>query len=217
MQETKVCLIGEQVLIRHALATLITLHPDYRVAGEFGSCSDALADMNSQEQCLYIVDVELEASKISNLIQNVRDGYGRVVIFGSIYSKRKLVEMLTLKADGYLLSNLSEFDFFVLLDKVKKGMSVIADSLIPELVNVFSAQTANTEIEKLFLLTPREKEILKLLAEGHTNERIAKKLVISVYTVKNHVHNMLDKIGIQNRAQLVSYAFNSGLVKGQAG
>lgn len=217
MRETKVCLIGEQVLIRRALAALITLNPDYRIAGEFSSCSDALADMDSPEQCLYIVDVEQEVSQISNLIKTVRSGIGRVVIFGTMQSKRKLVELLSLKADGYFLSNLSESEFFVLLDKVKKGMPVIADSLIPELVNVFSAQTANTEIEKLFLLTPREKEILKLLAEGYTNERIAKKLVISVYTVKNHVHNMLDKMGVQNRAQLVSYAFNSGLVKGQAG
>lgn len=217
MQQTKVCLIGEQVLIRRGLAALITLNPHYMVKGEFNAVNDALSIINSLEQCLYIVDVELAASQIGDLIKNVRTGIGRVVIFGAIYSKRKLVELLTLKADGYFLSNLSESDFFAMLEKVRKGMPVIADDLIPELVNVFSAQTANTEIEKLFLLTPREKEILQLLAEGYTNQRIAKKLIISVYTVKNHVHNMLDKIGIQNRTQLVSYAFNSGLVKGQAG
>ena len=217
MQQTKVYLIGEQVLIRRALAALITQNLDYMVAGEFTAINDALSVTNSFEQCLYIVDVELAASQIGELIKNVRTGSGRVVIFGTIYSKRKLVELLTLKADGYFLSNMSENEFFVLLDKVRKGMPVIADDLIPELVNVFSAQTANTEIEKLYLLTPREKEILQLLAEGYTNQRIAKKLVVSVYTVKNHVHNMLDKIGIQNRTQLVSYAFNSGFVKGQVG
>lgn len=217
MQKTGVFLVGEQVLIRRALASLILSHSDYNVAGEFSSCSEAIEYIKGFDKYIYFVDAELPGSDIRELVSAVKVKAGSVIIFGSVYNKRKLAELVSLKADGYFPSNLTEADFFMLLGKVKNGTRAIADSLIPEIVDVLSARIDNTELKKLFLLTPREKEILKLLAEGYTNDRIARKLVISVYTVKNHVHNMLAKMDIENRAQLVCYAFNSGLVNGQAG
>lgn len=209
-------IVSRQVLWRHALACLLMSWTHYETIQECG-CAGEIDLLAQSKGCFeYIIDAELPDDQIGEIVKLSANNHNKVVIIGSSYNKKRLIELMALKADGYLTTDLSSEEFLMMMEKVWQGGSVIADSLIPDLVNKLSDLSGDrTEEKKAFnTLTPREEEILKLLAAGCTNLQIAKKLFISIYTVKNHVHNILEKLGISNRAQLVSYALTSGLVSG---
>jgi len=213
MGKPALIIVSQQVLFRRALAYLFSSGAQYEVTAECGGPDELPSGEQVTGYCLFIVDAELPDSQIHQVADFARNSHHKIVILGSVNNKQRLVKLMPLKADGYFTTDLSEQELPALLEKVERGGPVIADSLVPELVNKVSrALDENTADEGYASLTPREKEILKLLATGSTNGQIAKKLVISVSTVKNHVHNILDKLGINNRSQLVSYALTRGLV-----
>lgn len=216
MDKPGLVIISRQALWRHALACLLKSRTQYVTVREYNGTGEISLEAKNTGSLIYFVDAELPDVQIGDIVNMSGNGHNKVIIFGSSYYKERLIELMPLKADGYLATDLSGEEFVVFLEKVRQGGPVIADSLIPELVNRLSDISGERTDEKkaYSTLTPREKEILKLLAAGNTNGQIAKKLVISVYTVKNHVHKILEKMEITNRAQLVSYALTSGLVSG---
>ncbi len=214
MHQSALVIVSRQALLRRALACLLISRLRYGEVKEYGSGGEIGLSSGITGHSIYIVDAELPDAEIGEIINLASSSHDKAIIFGSSYSKGRLVELMVLKADGYFTTDLPEAELQVFLEKVWQGGPVIADNLIPEMVNKLS-DTAKGGIEDknaYSLLTPREKEILKLLAAGSTNDQIAKKLVISIYTVKNHVHNILEKLGITNRTQLVSFALTRGLV-----
>lgn len=213
MSQSKIAIISHQKLYRRALAYLLPATTDFTVQGEYECSEDLGAAGHSGDSIIYIIDGELPASEIGAVIRLAHRLKNRSVILGSANYRKKLIELIPLKADGYFTTDLSDSDFAGLLKKVENGGPVISDSLLPELVNKFSEQAGEySKHEKQNVLTPREKEIVKLLTTGRTNTQISKELIISIYTVKNHVHNILDKLGIKNRSELVSYALTYGLI-----
>ncbi|MFZ5640193.1 MAG: response regulator transcription factor [Bacillota bacterium] len=216
MDRPALVIISRQLLLRRALACLLTSGMRYGEVKEYGSGGEIGISAGRTVRSIYIIDAELPEAEIGELINLVWRSHDKVIIFGSSYNKERLVELISFKADGYFTTDLPEAELPVFLEKVRQGGPVIADNLIPEMVNKLSdtAKGGTEDKKACSLLTPREKEILKLLAAGNTNDQIAKKLVISIYTVKNHVHNILEKLGITNRTQLVSFALTRGLVGG---
>ncbi len=215
MDKIAVYVISEQLLFRRGLVSLVSSWAQYEVMEELSSCPDIKRMTTGLSNSLFIVDAEIPCAEISKLIGSFKNELCRIVLLGSVYNKKRILQLLSLKADGYFTTDVSENEFLLLLDKVLSGATIIADSLVPELVESMSANLTELEEEqKDAVLTPREKEILRLLATGSSNSQIAQKLVISIYTVKNHVHNILEKLGIDNRTKLVSYALTRGLVSG---
>lgn len=212
MAQLRIAIISHQILYRRALAYLLTALTGFTVQGEY-QCSDDLDSAgNNKESCIYIIDAELPQSEIAAVVKLAHHRKNRSVILGSPVCRARLVELIPLRADGYFTTDISDAELAELLTKVENGGPVIADSLLPEIVNKFSEQAGeNCKQQKQNLLTPREKEIVRLLTTGRTNTQIANELVISIYTVKNHVHNILDKLGAKNRSELVSYALTYGL------
>lgn len=211
--KTEVVIISRQTLLRRALVSLLSSYTDFRVQGDCTCSKDIPILENELLPRLFIIDAELSFHEIGEILNLHKNSFNKAAILGSLYNKRKLIELLPLKADGYLTSDLTENELNNLLIKLMGGSKVFADSLMPEMVEKLSAKAEeDMEERRGAQLTPREREILKLLAAGASNSQIAQKLVISVYTVKNHVHNILEKLGIENRTQLAAYALTRGLV-----
>ncbi len=205
-------IISRQTLLRQALSHLLSGSNRFReINGSVCFSESRLKAGALEENTWFIIDAELPDYEIQELLLLANRGGGRVIILGSSYNAKRIIELMPLKADGYLTTDSPQDELFAILEKVESGGPVIADSLIPDMMNRLSA-SLQVKPEKEILLTPREQEILELLAQGYTNGQIAKKLIISVNTVKNHVHNILEKLGVSNRAKLVSYAMTRGLV-----
>jgi len=143
----------------------------------------------------------------------------KVVVLTASDEDAKLFEAIKSGAQGYLLKNLESEDFFSLLDGVNRGEPALTPALARKLLQEF-ARPAQTPVlpQDPDALTEREREVLELLVNGVTsNRKLAKQLGVSENTVKFHVRNILDKLHLHNRAQVVSYAIRHRIVEPPTG
>ena len=139
----------------------------------------------------------------------------KVVVLTASEDDADLFEAIKSGAQGYLLKNLESDQFFRLLEGVARGEPALTPSLARKLLAAFGTSRATDHAERSpDSLTDREQEVLELLVQGVTSNRdLADRLAVSENTVKYHLRNILDKLHLQNRAQVVSYAVRHGLVK----
>ena len=138
----------------------------------------------------------------------------KVVILTASDEDAKLFEAIKSGAQGYLLKNLESDEFFSLLERVGKGEPALTPTLARRLLQEFAKPVKAPEpAQDPDALTDREREVLELLVQGITsNRKLAQKLGVSENTVKFHVRNILDKLHLHNRAQVVSYAIRNRIV-----
>lgn len=142
-----------------------------------------------------------------------------VVILTASEEDADLFEAIKSGAQGYLFKNLASDELFRLLDGVARGEPALTPALARKLLGEFSrpqapAPTRTAEDNAMEALTDREREVLDLLVQGITSNRdLAERLVVSENTVKYHFRNILDKLHVQNRAQVVAYAVRHGMVQ----
>lgn len=212
MNQFKIALVSQQSLLRHALACLLLSGSWPGIIEEY-NCADDVLSRGIADSVIIVADAELTDSELSELSCCARKFGQKIVFIGSRYYEKRLLGLMKLKADGYLTLDSTAEDLILKLHKVGLGIPIVDDHLIPAMVDRLAGNDEERFcLDKYNSLTPREKEILNLLAAGFSNRQIAEKLVISLNTVKNHVHNVLEKLMIENRTQLVSYAHTMGLV-----
>ena len=142
----------------------------------------------------------------------------KVVVLTASEDDADLFEAIKSGAQGYLFKNLASDELFRLLEGVARGEPALTPNLARKLLREFArppGTAARTDVEGPGALTEREREVLDLLVQGITSNReLAERLVVSENTVKYHLRNILDKLHVQNRAQVVAYAVRHGMVSG---
>jgi DNA-binding NarL/FixJ family response regulator len=139
----------------------------------------------------------------------------KVVILTASEDDADLFEAIKSGAQGYLFKNVASDEFFRLLEGVARGEPALTPGLARKLLGEFArpAPPTRTSVEPPSTLTDREREVLDLLVQGVTSNReLAERLVVTENTVKYHLRNILDKLHVQNRAQVVAYAVRHGMV-----
>jgi DNA-binding NarL/FixJ family response regulator len=139
----------------------------------------------------------------------------KVVILTASEDDADLFEAIKSGAQGYLFKNVASDEFFRLLEGVARGEPALTPGLARKLLGEFArpAPPTRTNLEPPSTLTDREREVLDLLVQGVTSNReLAERLVVTENTVKYHLRNILDKLHVQNRAQVVAYAIHHGMI-----
>jgi DNA-binding NarL/FixJ family response regulator len=155
---------------------------------------------------------ELDGLEATRILAARADG-PRVVILTGTDEDDTLFEAIKSGAQGYLLKNLEADEFFALLERIAQGEPGLTPAVARKLLREFAHPSKSVGADDPDALTDREREVLELLVQGvTTNRKLAKTLAVSENTVKFHVRNILDKLHLHNRAQVVSYALRHRLV-----
>lgn len=206
MNPMRIAIISEQKLICSALKAMLMDKVQIFICVE---CLDDFWLRQIEDIDIILVDASLDLKYIDE-IKIICKQFGVYMVLIS-QLKNRLLELLSVKADGYLTTDISLEEFIDLLNDVKLGKPALASTVLKDiLLNFQQGASAHGNINNV--LTVREKEILLLLAKGYSNQKIASNLCISIYTVKNHIHHILEKLHINNRVELASYAIYNGLV-----
>lgn len=187
------------------------------VVGEASNGVEAVEKARALKPDLILMDVhmpQMNGLEATRIVKTERPET-KIVILTVSDDDENLFEAIKSGAQGYLLKSLQSQAFFDLLNGVAQGEAPISRGLATKILGEFArhlqqdeAQAANKED-----LTDREKEVLRLVAEGSTNRDIAGKLNVTENTVKYHLKNILEKLHLRNRAQAVAYAMQTGLLK----
>jgi DNA-binding NarL/FixJ family response regulator len=211
----RILIADDHALFRDGLRSLLTAQ-GHDVVGEAKNGRDAVSLARELQPDLVLMDVqmpELDGIEATRLLSAAMPEM-KVVILTASDEEAKLFDAIKSGAQGYLLKNLEADEFFDMLDRAQRGEPALTPALAKKLLQEFAKPaeaTATTADQDA--LTAREREVLELMVEGVTsNRRLAKRLGLSENTVKFHVRNILDKLRLHNRAEVVGYALRHGIV-----
>jgi DNA-binding NarL/FixJ family response regulator len=212
----RILIADDHVMVRRGLRMVLDAEPDLRVVAEAGDGAEAVTiARETAELDLAIIDVSMPrmtglqaASELSRLRQDVR-----VLMLSMHDNEQYLFEALKAGASGYVLKSAADRDLVEACRAVLRGEPFLYPSAIAALIGDYLSRARESDHELRDPLTPRELEIVKLIAEAHTNEQIASLLSISRKTVERHRENILAKLGMRDRVQLTRYAIRRGLVE----
>lgn len=220
----RVLLVDDQPLFRKALASLINSQLDMTVVGEGEDGQEALDRVRSVRPDIIVMDVNMPRASGPDGVRAIRQaGFDTKIVMLTISEDDDdLFESIKAGANGYLLKNVRPEVLFEDLRGVMRGEAPIAPGIANKLLDALRAGGfplkaapgggASGVGADETLLTRREQEILQLVASGLSNKEIAARLTITEGTVKNHVHNALEKLHLSNRTQAAAYAVSHGYV-----
>ena len=213
----RILIADDHSLFRDGLRSLLQAE-GHEIIGEAKNGREAVELTRRLQPDLVLMDVqmpELDGIGATKLIVTENPSM-KVVILTASEEEAKLFEAIKSGAQGYLLKNLEAEEFFDLLDRASRGEPALTPALARKLLQEFAkpaAPAAPAPASEQETLTAREREVLELMVEGVTsNRRLAKRLGLSENTVKFHVRNILDKLRLHNRAEVVGYALRHGIV-----
>lgn len=214
----KVLIVDDHILFREGLAGLLRSQADMQVVGECGSVQEAIETVQVVQPDVILMDFSLpdgtglDATRaIINLMPEAQ------IIFLTVHDNdERLIAAMRSGAKGYLLKNLSVNKLLASLRALERGEAAISRTMMARILEEFAQAEANPQPEPspLIGLTSREIEVLQELALGITNQEIANRLYISENTVKNHIHNILEKLKLNNRREAIEFAHRHGLSTG---
>ncbi len=211
--QRRVLIVDDHDLFRDGIASLLRAR-GYEVVGEAGDGLEAVVRARELKPDLVLMDIRmpnLGGLEATRLIKTELPET-KVVILTVSDDEEDLFEAIKSGAQGYLLKKLKSDTFFELIAGVANGEAPISPQMAAKMINEFTAPrgTGSTR-ESERGLTDREMEVLKLVAQGSTNRNIASALTITESTVKYHLSNILNKLHLNNRAQVAAYAARRGL------
>jgi len=218
MGGARILLADDHELFRRGLIGLINAQPDMQVVGEAGDGFEAISQARSLRPDLVIMDINmpvcdgLEATRRFRAAQDLRDT--RILILTIHDEDDMLFEAIKAGANGYLLKSMASADFLRGVRGALAGEASLPPKMAAALVQEFGrlARQPAPPAEDVPDLTPRELEVLSLIAAGATDKEIGAQLTLSLYTVKSHVRNILSKLHAANRRQAARWAAQRGLL-----
>ena len=214
----RLVIADQHQLFRDCLAAVLAEGQGFEVVGKVASGREALERMGETRVDILLVSLEHAADGMCGLIREVeeRSPASKVVLLGRDDSEERVLDCLQAGACGYLVRDQSLADLRSAIEAVSQGDTVctprIANSLFNRLARLGRERRRQARLDYL-TLTPRELEILGLISEGLSNQEIARRLFLSVHTVKNHVHKILETLGVHSRWAAVRHAVERGWIQ----
>lgn len=209
----KILLADDHKIMRDGLRTLIEGQPGMKVIAEAGNGQEAVQKAIILQPDIVVMDINMPGL---NGIEATRQIVAKTpevkVIALSMYSEKKfIVEMLKAGASGYLLKECAAEELITAIRSVKQKTLYLSPGLAGDLAMDYIALVSSDKLMQASLLTPREREVLQLIAEGNSTKEIAHSLNVSVKTIETHRRQIMDKLGITSVAALTKYALKEGL------
>ncbi|HEY3772322.1 MAG TPA: response regulator transcription factor [Solirubrobacteraceae bacterium] len=211
---TRILLADDHAVVRRGLRLVLDAEPDLSVVAEVGDGAAAVTRGLEADIDLAIVDISMPRMTGLQAVAELsrRRPQLRTLLLSMHDNERYLAEALKAGASGYVLKSVADRDLVEACRAAMRGEQFIYPADETPLIRELLRGARNGDMPDS-PLTPREQEVLKLIAESHSNKRIAQELVISEKTVERHRANILDKLGMHDRVELVRYAIRTGLIE----
>ena len=216
MAKIRVMLTDDHTLFRQGIRTLLAAEPDMEVVGEAGNAFNEVTSAHLLRPDVVLMDIGMNGMSSFEATRQIRKERPETkVMFLSMYDDEDyLAECVEIGASGYILKDSPSEQLITGIREIHRGGSYLSPRLLTRLVDGFRGQGRGVARQPRFgTLTKREREILKMLAEGKSVKEIATGFDLSVKTVEAHKFNLMRKLDIHNKAQLVQYAIQKKVIR----
>ncbi|HEX2916832.1 MAG TPA: response regulator transcription factor [Chloroflexia bacterium] len=212
----RVLLADDHTILRQGIRMLLEAQPDIEVVGEATNGREAVEQARLLHPLVILMDIsmpELNGLEATRLIKH-EFPETQIVILTMHENEEYLVKILQAGATGYVLKQAADRELIEAVRIASRGDTYLYPRIARRLVTDYLRRVEAGENEAAYdSLTARERETLKLIAEGHTNKEIAEKLTLSVKTVENHRYSLMNKLNAHDRGELIKFAIRVGLIQ----
>src|SRR5438067_7040391 len=216
----KCLVVDDHTLFRDGIRRLLDSEPDVQVTGEACDAVEALEKVRELKPDVVLMDIGMPGMSSFEAARVIeRNHPGTRLIFLTMYEDEEyLLQCLDVGASGYVLKDAPPLKLINAVREVYQGRKYLSPQVVEKLVDDFRSRSHGSQgIARSSTLTPREREVVKMIAEGNSVKEIANLLGLSVKTIEAHKFNLMRKLNIHNKAQLVTYAIQKKIVKMPAG
>lgn len=215
LNKQRILIVEDHTLLRQGLCAMISADSDLEVVGEADNGRDAIRLAGSLLPGLILMDLSMPGTNGSESIVEIKRRYPAIKILVLTVHKAEeyIREALQAGADGYVLKHATLTELLLAIKSVLKGKTYLSPDIAEQVVSgyLFGGKSLNP-ISVWDSITLREREVLKLIAEGHPNKYIANYLCVSVKTIEKHRSNLMKKLDMHNAASLTVFAIEKGVV-----
>ena len=213
--KSRIVIAEDHTILREGLRVLLSSHPDLEVVGEAVDGREAVRRVEEEAPDLVLLDLSMPRMDGMDAIREIRKGSPETKILALTVHKAEEYVLQALQAgvDGYVLKDASHSELKMAIRKVLAGKRYLSPDISENVIDGYLEGKKGLEIKSSWdNLTEREREILKLIAEGYKNREIANDLCISLKTTEKHRSNLMKKLNIHNAAALTAYAVDKGII-----
>ena len=213
MARIRVLLVDDHKVVRVGLRTLLEMEPDITVAGEAPDGDAAVREAAAVRPDVVLMDVRMGPTDGIDACRQIKSALPEVgvLMLTSFGTEEAVLASLMAGASGFLLKNTGRSDLLRAVRTVATGQSLLDPAVTGRVTRRLVELADAAEDPRVATLSPREREVLSLVARGYTNKQIAEDLVISDATARNHVSHILEKLGMSRRSEAAAFAAEIGL------
>jgi len=215
MSKVRVLVADDHTIVREGICLMLKAQPDLEVVGEAADGREAIAKARQLVPDIVIMDLTMPELDGLEATRQIKQTHPQVQVLAlTIHeSDEYFFRVLQAGASGYVLKRAAADDLIAAVHAVARGDVFLYPSVAKKLVADYLGRVgAGNEKDSYDKLTAREREVLTLIAEGHSNREIADKLTLSLSTVQTHYTHIMEKLNLQSRAEMIKYAIRRGLI-----
>ena len=211
----RIVIAEDHTILREGLRSLLSSHPEFEIVGEAEDGREAIRCVEKFKPDLVLTDLSMPRMNGLDAIKEIkrRNPKTKVLVLTVHKAEEYILSTFKAGADGYLLKDSTHAELVLAVRKVLSGKHYISPEVSEKVIEGYLEGRKTLKVQTSFeTLTSREREILKLIAEGYKNKKIADDLCISVKTVEKHRANLMEKLNLHNVQTLTAFAIEKGLV-----
>lgn len=217
-EKIRLLLIEDNKILRSGMAALLKPHVDIRIVSSSGNNENTILQIQKLKPNVILLDIGLRSQNSLRMVECVKKEFpdARVIVMDLVPVQADILQFIKAGASGFILKDASLEQFLATIRSVSAGEKVLPDHLTESLFSQiieFALKKGKIKVKDAVRMTNREKEIIELISDALTNKEIAAQLKISAFTVKSHVHNILEKLALHTRLEVANYSLTDGAIK----
>jgi two-component system response regulator NreC len=214
MSKIRVMIVDDHALVREGITALLRLYDDVQVVGEASNGSEAIVNAEKLKPDVILMDIAMPGLGGLEATMEIkkRNPEISILVLSQYDDKEYVSRFLKADASGYILKRAVGGELITAIRAVAKGEHYLHSSIASKVIDGYIGKKTESP-DPYDLLTDREKQVLKLIAEGNTHKEIASILGISVKTAVTHNTNICDKLGLHSKADLIKFAIQKGIIR----
>lgn len=212
MKKIRLLLIEDNRLLRDGINSILKPHKDIVIIAASGDAKNSLVKIRQLKPNVVLLDLGLRSQNSLHVVEIVKKDFplAKIIVMDLAPVQSDILQFVKAGANGFILKDASLNDFLITIRSVSEGATVLPslliDSLFSQIVD-HAVREGKSKLNDAVRMTIRERQVILLLGDGMSNKEIALKMHISTYTVKSHIHNIMEKLALHTRLEIANYSY----------
>jgi len=217
-KKIRLLLIEDNRLLRDGINSILKPHKDILIIAASGDAKSTLVKIKELKPNIVLLDLGLRSQNSLHVVEIVKKDFpaAKIIVMDLAPVQADILQFVKAGANGFILKDASLKDFLTTIRSVSEGATVLPPLLIDTLFSQIidhAIREGKSKIKEAVKMTKREKEVIELLGDGMSNKEIGQIIHVSTYTVKSHIHNIMEKLALHTRLEIANYSYTNETLK----